>query len=175
MRTLHLRPLTIVMATTMVIRILINDDDDYGHNYHNDDWRSWCVRVNARRRFTGEWQWISIYAIEVHHTNSGVWLTLLKCTGGAAPGIWRNTFTRRAAPCSTVIKSATRVRKLKNSYNYSSHYTRKPRSYCSSTDWLQVLRFFRPLIGSIIATGINSTTPSSPGTLYPPWPRANPN
>lgn len=74
-----------------------------------------------------------------------------------------NTLAQWASSCSTVIKSTIQVKKLKNSYNYSSQYTWKFNCYCSSTDWLQALGF-RPLIGSIIARGINSMTPSLSGT-----------
>lgn len=67
------------------------------------------------------------------------------------------------APWLTMIKSAIQVEKLKNSYNYSSQYTWKSKFYCSSTYRLQALGF-RPLIGSIIAEGINGMTPWLSGT-----------
>lgn len=57
----------------------------------------------------------------------------------------------------TVIKSAIQVKKMKKSYNYSSQYTWKSKSYCSSTFRVQASGF-RPLIGSIIAKGKNSMT-----------------
>ena len=77
--------------------------------------------------------------------------------------IWMNAFVHWAAPCLTVIKSTIQVKKLKNSYNYSSQYTWKSKSYCSSTGWLQALGF-RPQISSILAEGINSMAPALSGT-----------
>lgn len=80
-----------------------------------------------------------------------------------ATRIRMNVFKQWAAPCLTVIKSANKAKNLKNRCNYFSQNTWKSKSYCSSTYRLHELQF-RPLIGSIIAKGINSMTPSLSGT-----------
>lgn len=74
-----------------------------------------------------------------------------------------NAFTQWAAPCLAVIKSTIQVKKLKNSYNYSSQHSWKSKSCCSSTYWVQAIDF-RPLIGSIMARGINNMIFSLSGT-----------
>ncbi len=61
--------------------------------------------------------------------------------------------------CLTVIKSVIQVKTRKNCYNYSSQYTWKSEPHCSSS-YRQLALGFRPLIGTIIAWGINSMTPS---------------
>lgn len=85
--------------------------------------------------------------------------------------IWINTLIHWMAPCLTVIKSTIQVKKLKTSYNYSSQYTWKSKSYCSSTYWLHAL-VFRPIMVSILARGINNMTHSFFRHSSTKWPKA---